>query len=214
MKTLLTILCLCPWALAAQTPAKYLQGAVPLVDSRVTFTRVIPAPALAPGEIYTRLQKMTNERFSAGEETNGSTLYTNNDEGVIICRGNEYLVFTQKALVLDRALVDYQATYTCKPGECQLEITRVRYTYGEETKTRYTAEEWITDQHAYDKKRDKLLRGSDKFRVKTIDLVDELAALAAQTLQTSAPVPPPVITPAAPRENTLENTIDILPTEI
>jgi hypothetical protein len=150
--------------------SRYLEGAVPEKDGRVVFTREVAAPGLSRERVFARVEKMAAERFQRE-----GILYASDDEGIVICHGREYLVFVQKALVLDRALVDYQVTYACEEERCVIEVTRVRYLYGEDEPERYLAEEWITDKHAYDKKRGRLLRGNDKFRVKTIDLVDELA---------------------------------------
>jgi hypothetical protein len=103
-----------------------------------------------------------------------------------------------------------------------MEISRIRYQYGEDTKTQYLAEEWITDEHAYNKKRGRLLHGSDKFRMKTIDLVDDLEKLTREALQVpgdrdAAPrVIPPREEPLAPAAipATREGYQRILPTEI
>lgn len=184
MKYLLLLICLLPLASVAQEDAKYLQGAVPVVDGKVVFTYEVDAPGLTREQIFVRVFKMAQERFKTEGEEKGRVLYQSMDEGTIVCWGEEYLVFKKAALVLDRSVVVYQTSYTCLPGSCKLEISRFRYMYGENPKPTY-AEDWITDEHAYDKKRDKLIRGSDKFRIKTIDLVEELQTLLEETLTDS-----------------------------
>ena len=182
MNRLFLLLCslLLPSLAAGQDQSKYLEGAVPLRDGRVVFTREVAAPGLSRESIFPRVEQMAAERF-ARQEGSG-VVYAGEDDGVVICHGREYLVFAQRALVLDRALVDYQVTYACDNGKCTMEVTRLRYFYGEEKPERYLAEEWITDEHAYDKKRGRLFRGNDKFRAKTVDLVDGLAKLLEESL--------------------------------
>jgi hypothetical protein len=179
-----------PLGVAGQDVSKYLEGAVPVKEGKVVFTREVQAPGHAREALFARVAGMAQDRFKTTEDERGMVLYSDAGEGVVLCRGVEYLVFVQKALVLDRALIDYQVTYTCRDGGCVMEVSRVRYQYGEDTKERYLAEEWITDEHAYNKKRGKLLRGSDKFRIKTIDLVDALEELLRKTLQVPAPASP------------------------
>ena len=54
-------------------------------------------------------------------------------------------------------------------------MTRIYYLYEEERNPQtYKAEEWIDDKNALNKKQDKLLRVSAKFRRKTIDRKDYL----------------------------------------
>jgi hypothetical protein len=183
MRWTIILSCLLPLGVAGQDLSRYLEGAVPVKEGKVVFTREVHAPGYSRETIFARVGEMAAGRFKTGEEEQGSVTYSNADEGVTICRGREYLVFTRKALVLDRALVDYQVAYTCRDGGCAMEVTRVRYLYGEEKKEQLTAEEWITDEHAYNKKRGRLLRGSDKFRVKTVDLVDGLEELLRKALQ-------------------------------
>jgi hypothetical protein len=165
---------LLPWLLplgaTAQDLSRYLEGAVPVRDGRVVFSREVEAPGLSAGEVFARVEGLAGGRFG-GE---GMVLYANEEEGTVVCQGREYIEFKRSTLVLDRALIEFQALYICRAGGCTLEVARVRYFYGEEKRTRYLAEEWITDEFAYDGKRNRLLRGSDKFRVKTIDLVDGL----------------------------------------
>ena len=54
-------------------------------------------------------------------------------------------------------------------------MSHIRYLYEEERKPqRFTAEEWITDDEAVNKKNTRLYPGSGKFRRKTIDRKDFL----------------------------------------
>lgn len=87
----------------------------------------------------------------------------------------------------------------------QIDMSRIRYWYDENRDggERYTAEEWITDDMALNKKRTKLAPICGKFRRETIDLKDDLfnsaaATLGVQTLNTQTTIPAGVIQPATP----------------
>ncbi|MDR0765944.1 MAG: DUF4468 domain-containing protein [Odoribacteraceae bacterium] len=213
-KTCLLLWCLLPSSLAAQDVSRYLEGAVPEKDGRVVFTREVAAPGLSRAALFARVEEMAGKRFAGEGDERAGTIYANADEGVVICHGREYLVFVQKALVLDRALVDYQVTYTCDDGKCTMEVARVRYLYGEESPVRYLAEEWITDKHAYDKKRGRLLRGNDKFRVKTIDLVDGLESLLAETARGGGVMLPSLVSSPSAGVPSREGYRRVLPVEM
>ncbi len=75
-------------------------------------------------------------------------------------------------LSLDRTLVNYQITVTCNPGNCLVELEKIRFTYRETEK--YKAEEWITDKYALNKAKTKLVRGLAKWRRKTVDFADDI----------------------------------------
>lgn len=124
--------------------------------------------------------------------------------------GQEYLVFTNKALSLDRAVINYQMFITCKPGKCELKVTAIRYQYNRGTAGQeiIPAEEQITDQHTLNKTQTKLIKSTGKFRIHTIDLVDKLfadAAAAVGATQVSAPVA--TQTPAVPRVPVTSTTV-------
>ena len=63
-------------------------------------------------------------------------------------------------------------------------MTRIRYWYDEarDGGEKYSAEEWITDDMALNKKKTKLAPICGKFRRETIDLKDELFQSAASAL--------------------------------
>ena len=46
----------------------------------------------------------------------------------------------------------------------------------------FTAEDWITDSEAFNRKGTKFLKSTGKFRIKTIDLKDALFQKAADTV--------------------------------
>ena len=85
----------------------------------------------------------------------------------------EWLVFTDRALALDRTRLRYYLIVDCKDGQATARMTRISYLYEEERNPQhFTAEEWITDEEALNKKKTKLYRNNGKFRRKTIDRKD------------------------------------------
>lgn len=181
MKHFLFILMLIPAVLSAQNDQKYLAGAVPEERGKVVFSKVVDAPALSKDQIYDALMNWANKRFTVTADTQGKVMYSNKEKGEIVCMGNEELIFTDNALVTDKSTIMYRMTFICTAGKCQMKVSSIRYVYdvpNQEKSDKYTAEEWITDDQALTKQKDKLARVNGKFRAKTIDLVDELFAAA------------------------------------
>ena len=157
-KFLLSVLICLPLLAKAQTDEKYLAGAIPVVDGKVSFTTEMQVPALSQEQLYDALPDWANTYFKPEGKLNARVLYTNKEEGTIAAGGEEYLVFTSSALSLDRTRIYYQLLMTCKPGKCDLEMTRIRYWYDEarDGGEKYAAEEWITDDMALNKSKTKL----------------------------------------------------------
>ena len=59
----------------------------------------------------------------------------------------------------------------CYDNKLHLTLSRISYNYeeGRSTGLKTTAEKWISDKQAVNKKRTKLIPGTAKFRKKTID---------------------------------------------
>ncbi len=164
-------------AVAAVNPdAKYLAGAVPVVDGRVVFSTVIEAPGKSASQIYSTMKSYMDRMTRLPNQLEHSTLAIANSSKNLLC-GNyqEWLVFKNNALSLDRTRFYYTVIANCYDGRVEVKMTRIYYLYEEERDPQsYKAEEWIDDKNALNKKKDKLLRGNAKFRRKTIDRKDYL----------------------------------------
>lgn len=179
---------LLPCTLMAQENSKYLAGAVPEVDGKVVFQREFTIPNATQDEVFDRALTWLQNRMKQNENQS-RVVYTDKAQGIMAALGEEYIVFSSSALALDRTIVNYQVTITCAPAKCGIEIEKIRYTYQE--KEKYTAEEWITDKNALNKNQTKLTRGISKFRIKTVDFVDEFfkeAQLSLNAIPESATV--------------------------
>ena len=155
---------------------KYLAGAVPMVDGRVTFSTVIEAPGKSASQIYSIVKNYMDRLTRQPNQLEHSVLALADSSKNFVC-GNyqEWLVFKNNALVLDRTRFYYTLMTQCNDGSLEVKMTRIYYLYEEERDPQtYKAEEWIDDKNALNKKQTKLLRGSAKFRRKTVDRKDYL----------------------------------------
>lgn len=173
----------------------YMQGAVPEEDGKVVFRQSFEAPGLSKSDIFQKLSAWASFRYNPTTEYGKWTdanyfknteyarvLKASAEEGVIKIQGNEELVFTNKTLAKDTSVTGYTLLLEIQDGKASAEIRNINYTYSlTENPERIDAEDWITDSEAITKQ-NKLNRGSGKFRVKTIDLKDELFSEIANTL--------------------------------
>ena len=153
---------------------KYLAGAVPVIDGKVTFEQTFLAPGMSANEIYDKMLNYIERMTKGGNQFEESrVLIQDKEKHQIVANFLEWLVFTDKALVLDRTRMRFPLFVDCKNGEAKVRMTRISYLYEEERDPqKFTAEEWITDEMALNKKQTKLARTYGKFRRKTIDRKD------------------------------------------
>lgn len=203
MKFLLFIVLCIPALLRAQEQEqeKYLRGAVPEVNGKVTFSRTIEAPMRSREEIFQTAQQWAEQEFTGNDELKSRILYTNASKGELACLGEEYLVFADKAFSLDRAKITYQMNLGISDGKCEAKIISIRYAYEGEN---LTAENTITDTYALYKNKNKLIRQPGKFRTYTIDLVERLFSGLQAAVNPSAKTPAPM--PAASHPSTSVST--------
>lgn len=163
---------------------KYLEGAITLKDGKITFEDEIKVPSMSKEELYTTMLKWAEKRFVPDNKLNSRVVYTDEEKGEIVASAEEYLVFSSTALSLDRTRIYYYFYIQAENGVCRLNMSRIRYWYDENRDggERYTAEEWITDDMALNKKKTKLAPICGKFRRETIDLKDALFASARENL--------------------------------
>lgn len=215
MKKLLFILLMClPIAGMAKdkkdnTDPKYLAGAVTTIDGKVAFTNEINAPGLSKTDIFNQMLEWAKGRFKPDGKLYSQVSYSNKEDGTIAATAEEYMIFSSSALSLDRTRIYYQLLINTEDGKCKMLMTRIRYWYDEarDGGQKYTAEEWINDDMALNKKKTKLAPICGKFRRETIDLKDELfqsaSAALGQKLLNNTPtaaqsVPMQTLQPATP----------------
>ena len=156
--------------------AKYLAGAVPVVDGKVVFSTTLEAPGKSADEIYDIILKymlrMTREK---NQFETSQVAIKDSVKHFIAGSYQEWLVFKNSGLSLDRTRFKYTLMAQCEDGKAEVTLSRITYLYEEQRNPQhYTAEEWITDENALRKNKEKLLPISGKFRRKTIDRKDFL----------------------------------------
>ena len=155
--------------------SKYLAGAVPESDGRVMFTHTVSVPGKDDAQIYNLLIKTLQGMAKSEGQIKSEVAIVNETTREIGATFEEWMTFKATALVLDRTRFYYTVHVKCENGKANIAVTRLYYLYEEErTPLRYTAEEWITDKKALNKKQTKLLPISAKFRRKTVDRMEEL----------------------------------------
>lgn len=176
------------WELPTQTnnsDAKYLVGAVPVVDGKVTFKTSIDAPGKTADQVADIVRKyMMKMTTEPGQFEQSRIVLDDSLNHQIIGSYQEWLVFKSTALVLDRTRLFYNLIADCKDGKADITMTRIYYLYEEERDPQtLRAEEWITDEEGLTKNKAKLSRVSGKFRRKTIDRKDYLFNKFAELLK-------------------------------
>lgn len=155
--------------------AKYLAiGAVPEIDGKVYWQTTIKAPGKSAQQIYDILLKQMEKMVKEPNQIANSAVVVkdteNHDIGAVF---HEWLVFKNTSLSLDRTKFHFQLIVKCDNEQAEVKIAHISYDYDIERKpVHYSAEEWITDKYAVNKKRTKLYPLSAKFRRKTIDRKD------------------------------------------
>ena len=155
--------------------AKYLKGAVPEVDGKIVFSTIVNAPGKSADQVFdivkAYLEKMTTEK----NQHFARLVVDNKESHELGATFDEWLVFKSTALALDQTRMLYVIKVRCSDGKADITMNNIRYIYDEARKAQhYTAEEWISDKEALNKKGTRLLPVSAKFRRKTIDRKDFL----------------------------------------
>jgi hypothetical protein len=155
--------------------AAYAEGKVPVINGKVTFKTEIPAEGLTAAQVEEKVNAWIAERYVKPTVISVQR-FESGKPGTTIIKGEEYIVFRNTFFVLSRARMYYFLTLTASDGNCNFHLSRITYWYDDEDDKggiKMIAEDWITDDNAFNKK-GKMKRFEGKFRRKTIDLKDLL----------------------------------------
>lgn len=157
---------------------KYLVGGVPEIDGKVVWAKKIDVKGKTASQIYDTLLPFF-QSFVKGEEQlkTSQVAVVNKETHQIGVRAQEWLTFENKALSLDRTKMYYTIIAQCSNGLADIKIQNISYRYEEDRPSGFnmTAEEWITDANALNKKQTGFQKGGvKKFRMKTIDRMDDI----------------------------------------
>jgi hypothetical protein len=145
-------------------------------NGRVIFTKVLEVP-MGVTELYSAVQEWANDHYTPIKEMPSQKVNSINPESYeVTASGEEWLVFANKFLSLDRTRMYYKINLACYDKKVIARIFNIRYWYEEDREggVKFSAEEWITNEWSLNKKGTKLSKKSGKFRVKTIDRTEEI----------------------------------------
>ena len=160
---------------------KYLLGAVPETEGVVTFQKSLTVTDKSEQQVYDILLAYINNSIMSNAIQNQQYSRLISEEkgnGTIVARIEEYMTFSHVFLNLDRTRFRYLLSAKVTGQKVNITITQVSYYYNEDREGKngvnYKAEEWITDKVAVNKKGTRLYPRSGKFRMRTVDRVQEI----------------------------------------
>lgn len=171
----------------AKVDMKYLAGAITYNDeNKIEFTLDTDANGKTAKQIYDIVLKYMSELTQNEQNIASRVALVNDTEHIIANTMDEWLVFSQSFISLDRTEFKYQLIAKISDNHLNLSLGRIIYNYeeGRSTGFKEPAEEVISDKIALTKKQNDLAKIFGKFRRCTIDRKDqifaELAALVKQ----------------------------------
>lgn len=159
---------------------KYLAGAIQLnAEGKVEFVLDTQANGKSADEIYNIVFQYMSKLIKNEQNINSRIALVNRNnknEQIIACIMDEWFVFNQSFLSLDRSETKYQLVATISDNHLHLSMTRVVFNYeeGRSTGFKEPAEKVITDKYALTKKKNDLAKIYGKFRRGTIDRKDQI----------------------------------------
>lgn len=172
---------------------KYDVGAVAVNSiGRVEFVEDIEIPSSVDlNNCYDRILTWVKGRFTKPNVLKGEILSANEESLRITIRVQQEIIFKNSALVTDLTKISYNLNFAIKENNgkkaCTVTMTDISYIYEEEREgggVSFTAEEWITDEEAFNKNKTKFLKTTGKFRIKTIDLYELIVNQTKETIDT------------------------------
>ena len=159
---------------------KYLAGAIQLnADGKVEFVLDTQASGKSADEIYNIVFQYMSKLIKNEQNINSRIPLVNRNnknEQIIACIMDEWFVFNQSFISLDRSETKYQLVATISDNHLHLSMTRIVFNYeeGRSTGFKEPAENVITDKYALTKKKNDLAKIYGKFRRGTIDRKNQI----------------------------------------
>lgn len=159
---------------------KYLAGAIQLnAEGKVEFVLDTQANGKSADEIYNIVFQYMSKLIKNEQNINSRIALVNRNnknEQIIACIMDEWFVFNQSFISLDRSETKYQLVATISDNHLRLSMTRIVFNYeeGRSTGFKEPAENVITDKYALTKKKNDLAKIYGKFRRGTIDRKDQI----------------------------------------
>lgn len=168
-----------PNGTTAKVDLKYLAGAITYNDeNKIEFTLDTDANGKTAKQIYDIVLKYMSELTQNEQNIASRVALVNDAEHIIANTMDEWLVFSQSFLSLDRTEFKYQLVARISDNHLNLSLGRIIYNYeeGRSTGFKEPAEEVISDKMALTKKQNDLAKIFGKFRSCTIDRKDQIFA--------------------------------------
>lgn len=156
---------------------KYLEGAITFDEhGKIVFDTEIEAPGKSAAQLYDLVFDYMSGLTQDKESKASRMALVNKDEDIIVNTMDEWLVFSNSFISLDRTECKYNLIAKITDGKVSLSINHINYIYeeGRQTGFKLPAEEVIIDKVALTKKKNDLARIFGKFRKKTIDRKDQI----------------------------------------
>ena len=156
---------------------KYLEGAITFDEQgKIVFDTEIEAPGKSAAQLYNLVFDYMSGLTQDKESKASRMALVNKDEHIIANTMDEWLVFSNSFISLDRTECKYNLIAKITDGKVSLSINHINYIYeeGRQTGFKLPAEEVIIDKVALTKKKNDLARIFGKFRKKTIDRKDQI----------------------------------------
>lgn len=156
---------------------KYLEGAITFDEQgKIVFDTEIEAPGKSAAQLYDLVFDYMSGLTHDKESKASRMALVNKDEHIIANAMDEWLVFSNSFISLDRTECKYNLIAKITDGKVSLSINHINYIYeeGRQTGFKLPAEEVIIDKVALTKKKNDLARIFGKFRKKTIDRKDQI----------------------------------------
>lgn len=156
---------------------KYLEGAITFDgQGKIVFDTEIEAPGKSAAQLYDLVFDYMSGLTQDKESKASRMALVNKDEHIIANAMDEWLVFSNSFISLDRTECKYNLIAKITDGKVSLSINHINYIYeeGRQTGFKLPAEEVIIDKVALTKKKNDLARIFGKFRKKTIDRKDQI----------------------------------------
>ena len=166
---------------------KYAEGAVPVDENgSVFFSHTIDIPEqLSQDDCYKMILSWAKGRFAKPYAQAGRIISENEDTRRFVVHVNQTLTFKHTGMVIDESDIEFNFSVAVGEKSVTAVITDIRYRYEEGREgggMAFTAEEWITDEEAFNAKHTKFYKRVGKFRIKTIDMKDRLFGSMSETL--------------------------------
>ena len=156
---------------------KYLEGAITFDEQgKIVFDTEIEAPGKSAAQLYDLVFDYMSGLTQDKESKASRMALVNKDEHIIVNAMDEWLMFSNSFISLDRTECKYNLIAKITDGKVSLSINHINYIYeeGRQTGFKLPAEEVIIDKVALTKKKNDLARIFGKFRKKTIDRKDQI----------------------------------------